>query len=321
MMQTPSVALHIGADVGKDEIVVASAEGSFAPRRVANQHAALLAWLKELPAGSRIGVEATGSYHELLAELAHKRGFVVYVLNPKDTRHYAKAMGLRGKTDRVDAELIARLIAHEHAKLHLWIPPTAEQREIDRLLRRRAKLSGIRASLTNSFKDVTGFAPELKALRQRLDQLLARLDARIKTLIEANAERKENHARLRKIAGVGTVVASGVLNTLERVPFAKADSFVAFTGLDPRPDDSAHRRGRRRLSKRGPSELRRLLYLAAMAAAKTKIWKPIYQHYRAQGLSSTAALVVLARRIARTAWSIYTHKTTFDAERITKALT
>ena len=320
-MQTPSVALHVGVDVGKDEIVVACAEGSVAARRVPNQRVALLAWLKELPVGSRIGVEATGSHHELLAELAHQLGFVVYVLNPKDTRHYAKAMGLRGKTDRVDAELIARLVAHEHAKLHPWIPPTAEQRQIDCLLRRRAKVSNIRASLIKSFKGMSGFAPELKALRQRFDKLLASLDTKIKTLIEATAERKEDYARLRKIAGVGPVVASGVLNTLERVPFAKADSFVAFTGLDPRPDDSGHRRGRRRLSKRGPSELRRLLYLAAMAAAKTNIGKPLYQHYRARGLSSTAALVVLARRIARTAWSIYTHKTEFDAQRLMKGLT
>jgi transposase len=320
-MQTPSVALNIGADVGKDEIVVACAEESFAPRKIRNQRAALLAFLKDLPAGSRIGMESTGIYHELLAELAHQRGFVVYVLNPKDTRHYAKAMGLRGKTDRVDAELIARLIAHEHAKLHAWIPPTAEQRQIDRLIKRRAKVSCIRAALTKSFKDVNEFAAELKALQERLDQLLARIDAKVKTLIEASGERKQDYARLRKIAGVGPIVGSSVLNTLERVPFKSADAFVAFTGLDPRPDESGHHHGRRRLSKRGPSELRRLLYLAAMAAAKTKIWKPLYQHYRARGLSTTAALVILARRIARTAWSIYTHKTAFDPQRLTKALT
>jgi len=320
-MQTPPVALNIGADVGKDEIVVACAEESFATRKIHNQRAALLAFLKDLPAGSRIAMESTGIYHELLAELAHQRGFVVYVLNPKDTRHYAKAMGLRGKTDRVDAELIGRLIAHEHEKLHPWIPPTVEQRQIDRLLKRRAKVSRIRATLTQSFKDVKGFAAEIKALRQRLDQLLAGLDARIKTLIEASTERKQDYARLRKIGGVGAVVGSSVLNTLERVPFRSADAFVAFTGLDPRPDESGHHHGRRRLSKRGPSELRRLLYLAAMAAAKTKTWKPLYQHDRARGLSTTAALVVLARRIARTAWSIYTHKTAFDPQRLTKALT
>src|ERR1700676_4947404 len=320
-MQTPSVVLNIGADVAKDEIVVACSEGSFPVRKVANQRTALLAFLKGLPAGSRIGVESTGSYHELFADAAHQLGFLVFLLNPKDTRHYAKAMGLRGKTDRVDAELIARMIAHEHEKLHPWIAPTAEQRQIDRLIKRRAKVSRIRATLTQSFKDVKGFAAEIKVLRQRLDQLLAGLDARIKTLIEASTEHKQDYPRLRKIGGVGAVVGSSVLNTLERVPFKSADAFVAFTGLDPRPDESGHHRGRRRLSKRGPSELRRLLYLAAMAAAKTKIWKPIYQHYRAGGLSTTAALVVLARRIALTAWSIYTHKTAFDPQRLTKAST
>ena len=95
----------------------------------------------------------------------------------------------------------------------------------------------------------------------------------------------------------------------------------AYTGLDPRPDDSGNRRGRRRLSKRGPSELRRLLYLAALSAIKTKPWRSLYEHYRARGLSSTAALVIIARRIARTAWSIYTYKTEFDPARLTNALT
>jgi transposase len=251
----------------------------------------------------------------------HKLGFVVFVLNPKDARHYAKAMGLRGKTDRVDAELIARMIAHEHERLHRWIPPTPEQRQINRLLKRRAKVSRIRAALTQSFKGLKGFAAELKALRERLDKLLARIDAKVKALIEANAGRKQDYARLRKITGVGPVVGSSMLNTLERLPLGSADAFVAFTGLDPRPDDSGKHRGRRRLSKRGPSELRRLLYLAAMAAAKTKTWNPLYAHDRAKGLPTTAALVILARRIARTAWSIYTHKTEFDPTRLTKALT
>ena len=63
----------------------------------------MLAFLKGLPAGSRIGVESTGTYHELFAETAHQLGFRVFLLNPKDTHHYAKAVGLRGKTDRVDA--------------------------------------------------------------------------------------------------------------------------------------------------------------------------------------------------------------------------
>ena len=58
-----------------------------------------------------------------------------------------------------------------------------------------------------------------------------------------------------------------------------------------------------------------------MAAAKTNTWKPLYEHHRAKGLSTTEALVILARRIARTAWSIYTHKTEFDPQRLTAGLT
>jgi len=320
-MQTPSAVLNIGADVAKDAIVVACSEGSFPVREVANQRTAVLAFLKGLPAGSRIGVEATGTYHEVFAEVAHQLGFLVFVLNPKDTRHYAKAVGLRGKTDRVDAELIARMIAHEHTKLHAWIPPTPQHREIDRLIKRRATLISLREAVEMSLHELDGFAADLKTLRTRFNQLIARIDLRVKTLIDANPDRKQNFTRLCTISGVGPVIGSALVNTLERVPVKSADAFVAFTGLDPRPDDSGQHRGKRRLSKRGPGELRRLLYMAAMSAIKTKTWRPLYDHYRAKGLSSTATLVILARRIARAAWSIYTHKTEFDPGRLTNPLT
>ena len=320
-MQTPTEVLSIGADVAKDEIVVACSQGSFPARTLANQRTALRAFLKGLPAGSRIGMESTGTYHELFANLAHQLGFIVFVLNPKDARHYAKAVGQRGKTDRVDAELIARMIAHEHTKLHAWIPPTPEQREMARLLKRRARLSSLRQALGMSLKGLDGFAADLKALRARFDQVIARIDERVKALVDANPDRQQHVKHMRAIDGVGQVVSAALVNTLERAPLKSADAFVAFTGLDPRPDDSGQHRGKRRLSKRGPSELRRLLYVAAMSAKKTKTWKPLFEHYRAKGLSTTAALVILARRIARTAWSMYTYKTEFDPARLTKCLT
>jgi transposase len=320
-MQTPSAVLDIGADVAKDEIVVACSAGSFPVRNLANQRTAVLAFLKNLPAGSRIGMESTGIYHELFANAAHQLGFIVFVLNPKDARHYAKAVGQRGKTDRVDAEMIARMISHEHTKLHPWVPPTPEQREIAQLLNRRAKLSSLRQALGMTLKGVDGFSTDLKTLRARFDQLLARIDQRVQALIEANPKRREHVKHLRTLDGVGKVVAPSLVNTFERVPLKSADAFVAFTGLDPRPDESGKHRGKRRLSKRGPAELRRLLYLAAMSAKKTKTWKPLYEHYRAKGLSSTAALIVLARRIARVAWSMYTYNTEFQTARIKNALT
>ena len=281
----------------------------------------MLTFLKGLPAGSRIGVESTGSYHELFAEVAHQLGFLVFLLNPKDTRHYAKAVGLRGKTDRVDAELIARMIAHEHTKLHAWIPPTPQQRELDRLIKRRAALSSLREAVAMSLHELDGFDADLKSLKNAL-QSAHRAPRRESQGVGRRESRAQTELqRLCTITGIGPVVGTALVNTLERVPLKSADAFVAFTGLDPRPDDSGQHRGKRRLSKRGPAELRRLLYMAAMSAIKTKTWRPLYDHYRAKGLSSTATLVILARRIARTAWSIYTHKTEFDPGRLTNHLT
>ena len=319
MMRQP--VLNIGVDVAKDAVVVACADRSFPVKSVPNQRARLRAWMKRLPVGSRIGLESTGAYHELLADLAHAQGHTVFLLNPLDTRHYAKAMGTRAKTDRVDAELIARLIAQEHTRLRAYTPPTANQRKLDRLIRRRAKIVRLKAALKLSLRHLSGFAGELKAVVGKLDALIVKIDAIMATLAAASPQHQEAQERIETIVGVGPVVGMGLTNTLERVPFRKADAFIAFIGYDPRANDSGHKAGRRRLSKRGPAELRRLLYVAAMSAIKTKVWKPIYESYRTRGWSTTASLVIIARKIARAAWSIHHYRTTFNPERITKGLT
>ena len=313
--------LNVGVDVATDAVVVACAEHSFPSKRVPNQRAPLRAWLKSLPAGSRIGLESTGAYHEGLADLAQAQGLTVFLLNPLDTRHYAKAMGTRAKTDRVDAELIARLIAQEHTRLRAYTPPTANQRKLDRLIRRRATIVRLKGTRKLTMRHLGGFAADLRAVVGKLDALLAKIDATMAVMAAGSPQHQEAQHRVETIVGVGPLVGISLTNTLERVPFRKADAFVAFIGLDPRAHDSGHKAGRRRLSKRAPAELRRLLFNAAMSAIKTIVWNPIYESYRTQGWSTTASLVIIARKIARAAWSIHHYRTTCNPERITQCLT
>jgi transposase len=306
--------LDIGVDVAKDTVVIAQPGG--APRTVANRRAELLAWLKTVPAGSRLAMEATGRYHTLLADLADGLGFEVYVLNPKDVRYYAKGLGRRGKTDRVDAQVIARFLAKEHEQLRVYHTPSPEQRELDQILLRRARVVALRGALRASVQDLPLVAAELTAALQKLEALIVRLDERRDALIAACPQRQQDQERLQSIVGVGPLVGAALGQALQRIPFGNADAFIAYTGLDPRPMDSGQKSGRRRLSKRGPAELRRLLYNAAMSAAKTKTWRPFYERQRAKGLSTTAALVILARKIARVAWSIHRHHTTFNPQTV-----
>ncbi|GJL51265.1 MAG: hypothetical protein NPIRA01_24920 [Nitrospirales bacterium] len=238
-----------------------------------------------------------------------------------EPRPYAKALGARAKTDRVDATLLARMIAQEHSGLRAYRPPTAQQRQVDRLIRRRAKIVRLKNALKLTMANLEGCTSEVNAVVRQLEALLAKLDATMAAVAAQSPPHQHAQQRVETIVGVGPLVGMSLTNTLKRVRFRNADAFVAFTGLAPRAKDSGQKSGRRRLSKRGPAELRRLLFNAAMAAVKTKVWKPIYDSYRIQGGRSTAILVIIARKIARAAWSIHRYQTTFNPARLTRGLT
>ncbi|MDB5855890.1 MAG: family transposase [Herminiimonas sp.] len=86
--------------------------------------------------------------------------------------------------------------------------------------------------------------------------------------------------------------------------------------MDPRPSDSGQKHGRRRLSKRGPAEGRRLLYNVGMAAARSKTWKQVYEHYRKLGWASTPTILIIARKILRIAFAICKSGATFDPKMV-----
>jgi len=58
-----------------------------------------------------------------------------------------------------------------------------------------------------------------------------------------------------------------------------------------------------------------------MSAVRSKVWKPLYEQCLARGLKTVQALIVVARKIARTAWSIHKYNTTFDPSRAYRVLT
>jgi transposase len=308
--------LNIGVDVAKDRLQIAEAAAATPETELANQRGAIRRWLAKLPPGSHIAMEATGRYHQLLADLAHAHGMIVYVINACDLRHYARAVGLRGKTDRVDARLIARYLLREQGELHPYVPPTAVQREIDQLLRRRATVVNTKTRLRLSLQGFKGCARELSAVVKRLESIIAQFDRRLRALSHGQAEAQQ---RVETVLGIGPLVGVALTNTFQRVALRSGDAAVAFVGFDPRAKDSGQFSGRRRLSKRGLAELRRLLFNAARSASKTRLWRPLYLRYRARGLSTTEATVILARKLLRVAFSIYRHGTAFDPARLTHA--
>ena len=300
-----------GVDVSSSTLVICDHEPNTV-LAVHNMPEHLARWLSTLEPGCTIAMEATGVYHLALAHLAHAAHMRVFVLNPRALKHYAEAIGQRGKTDPVDARLIARYAMHEQSKLVPWAPPADAVDKLSQLLQRRERLVHASQMLSQSLAGVSA----LRVQRQELLASLKRMIQNVELLMRQELARipsvADLHRRLTTIVGVGFVVAAQLVAALSRAVFTRVESFVAFTGLDPRPDDSGTRRGRRRLSKRGPRLLRCLLYNAAMAAAHSKLFKPLYLELRERGLHTTEALVVLARKLARIAYALYRSADSFD---------
>ena len=308
--------LDLGADVDSRYIVIACAARSFASLRILNNRQAILAWLRNVPRGTRLGMESTGGYHELLADLAHTAGMQVFVINPYDLRRYAQGVGQRGKTDRIDAEVIARYVAREHTDLHAHIPPNKAQRALTRLIKRRAKLVTIQGALTQSLRGLPGVRQHLKQVTIRLERLIAQVEVLMQRALEQLPAARQAAQQIATIPGFGTLSSTCLGHSFTRLPYANANAVIAHTGFDPRPDDSGTRHGRRRLSKRGPAEERRLLFNCARSAALTKLWRPYYEAQLAKGLSATAATVILARKMVRVAFALYKRNQPFDPARI-----
>ena len=306
-----------GVDVAKAELVIGHGETE-ALLHIANTPQGIAAWLAQLAPGSWVAMEASGHYHQVLAHLAHAAGMVVYVLNPQQIKHYGRAVGNRGKTDRLDAQLIARYVLHEHSKLRTWEPPAPGADALSRLLVRRQALVNARQMLAQSLSGLPGLNAPRQALMASFKRMLAQVELLIRTEIARVPAMAALHRRLSSIVGIGPIVAAQLVASLTALRFTRADSFIAYTGLDPRPDDSGQRRGRRRLTKRGHGLLRCLLYNAGMAAARSKLFKPTYLQLRARGLQSTEAIVILARKLARIAFALYQSGLTFDAQRHVK---
>ncbi|WP_180700271.1 transposase, partial [Pseudomonas crudilactis] len=79
---------------------------------------------------------------------------------------------------------------------------------------------------------------------------------------------------------------------------------------------SGKKKGRRCLTKRGDSEARRLLHNAAMAASRTSAWKGFYEALRERGLSTTQALVALARKLARVVFALLKNQSEYSPKAV-----
>jgi transposase len=299
----------IGVDVCKDRLDLFEYHSEHA-YSISNDAAAIKTWLDGLPGQAKLALEPTNRYHLGLAEAAYGRGHEVYLIDPNRLSHYRAGLGRRAKTDAQDAQLLARFLEREIGELRAWEPMNPGQQRFWQLLKRRAALVRCKVQLNQSLVGLGVLQEDAEALVKQCEQMIGKLDrALLKQARELGwAEWIE---RCQAIPGVGPLTAMALVASFNRGQFRSADAFIAFLGLDVRVKQSGRWQGRCKLTKKGDGEVRRLLYNAAMQGRRSPQWEPYYLRLRGRGMSSTAALVALGRKLAKVSFALLRTDTPF----------
>ena len=322
----------LGIDVSKDQLVCTlfdpATKQQIWMRPVSNDSKGIKRLLRATPPEAAWVLEPTGRYSHTVAQQAVAAGREVLLAQPKRAKHYLNSLQSRAKTDRLDSYGLG-LYA-----LNCALPPyslkSAMAEEIDQLQTARKGIGQSIASLNQRVPELPYAADGLRAAVKGLEEQRKEIDHRLAQLTRQATERATEPdatpyescwialPQLRAVPGIGPVVATAVLSCLSTHHFARSDQFVAYCGLDINIRQSGRKRGQMGLTKQGSAELRRLFFLAASASlnARNSPFKEQYERELAKGMSRTAAICAIARKMARLCWSLAMHGTTYDPQRV-----
>jgi len=288
--------VFVGIDVSKARLDVALRPAN-AAWSVSNDEAGiaeLLAKLKEA-APTLVVVESTGGFEAaMVAELA--TAMPIAVINPRQVRDFAKAVGQLAKTDRIDAEVLARFA--EAVRPEPRPLKDEETRHLAALVARRRQLSDMLVAEGNRLGSASkklhkGIEKHIDWLRRELRLLEKDLDDHIR----ASPLWREKEDLLRGTKGVGPVSAATMLADVPELGQLNRKQIAALVGLAPLNRDSGTQRGKRVIWG-GRAQARAVLYMATLSAVRSNpALRTFYDRLIARGKPKKLALTAAMRKL------------------------
>ena len=309
----------LGIDVSKQKLDCALTRGAkFRSKRFENTeagYAELVEWLKKQGAGTvSVCLEATNVYGEGVAEYLSDRGHRVSIVNPALIKAYAQALGVRGKTDALDAKVIAQFARSQQPPA--WVPPSPAERRLRALVRRHHALVQMHSQeKVRSQTAETGVKPSLTAHLTWLEDEMERIEKAIRKTLDDDSDLRGKRDLLDSIPGLGERTIAVLLSYgLAGSRFDTARQFVAFAGLNPQPHESGSSvRRPTRLSKVGHAFLRRALYMPAVVAVSKTAWgRRFRDRLRARGKAPKLIIGAMMRKLAQVAFGVLKSGKPFD---------
>jgi transposase len=328
--------LFIGLDIAKAKLDAAVMMGAkWRDKAFANTpagHQSLLEWIESCrakalatglaqahpsePAAApavHVCMEATNVYWEACAEALADAGYTVSVANPALIKSHAQSLGLRIKTDRVDARAIASFCRERQPEA--WRPVSPSERSLRALTLRHQSLTQMKTQESNRLETIRDAAES--SVREHiawLDQEIKRIERAIKRHIDDDPSLKGKRDLLDSIPGVGKATISSVLcftSQIERMDNAR--QFAAFGGLNPALRESGTMKAKARMSKAGHTELRRALYMPAMVVLYRTDWgRRYFERLRNNHKAPKLIIGAMMRKLAHVIFGVLKSGKPFD---------
>ncbi len=284
-------------------------------------------WLKkyhkDLSKVLKITMEATGVYHEKLAYFLHQKGYNVSVILPTRSKKYFAAIGIKTKTDKIDAKGLAQMGAEQN--LALWHPFSDHIYELQTLTRHRNRLQKMITATGNQLHAHQNMGFVTKSVVRQLKQLLKnyekqvnKIDEHIQTVVQKDEQLAfKVNLIAEALNGVGPMtVISIVAETNGFQLFSSAAQLTSFCGYDVVANESGKRKGRTRISKKGNSHIRKALYFPALNVVRlnTGTFPDFYQRIFQRTHIPMKGYVAVQRKLLCLIYALWKKEEAFDPQ-------
>lgn len=289
-------SINVGIDVSKARLDCFVTSGE--RKSVNNDDAGigeLCVWLQALSV-ERIVVEATGGYEAAAVAILGAAKLPIVVINPRQARDFAKAMGRRAKTDAIDAQVLA--LFAEAVKPEIRPLKDEQTLALDALLERRRQILQMLTAERQRLAQAKG--PIRTDIKQHIAYLVKRLkdsQGDLDELIRQSPVWRERESLLTAVQGVGRQTLVSLCAWLPELGRLKRKPIAALVGVAPFNCDSGTLRGQRHCFG-GRAALRSILYMATVSAMRCNpVLKPFYQRLLKAGKPKKVAIVACMRKL------------------------
>ena len=290
-------AQYVGIDVSKDrlDVHVQPSGEAFAVARDGEGLAVLVARLKPL-APQLVAVEATGGFEMTVAAAIAGAAIPLAVVNPAQVRHYAQALGRHAKTDRIDAEVIARFAAATRPEPRP-LPDEATQLLADLVMRRRQIITMMVAERQRAARLPTRLRRSCERVVRLLEKELAALDQDIDAAVRGSPAWRAKEDLLASVTGIGDITARTLIAELPELGTLDRRKIAALVGVAPFTRQSGQWQGKSFIAGGRPT-VRAALFVATMAAVRHNPTIRIFrQRLLAKGKPKMVAMIACMRKL------------------------